>query len=231
MGLKSFILGNSYDIRCIRRKIRNNGNKNSIDFARTYTDEDMGSKMLEFKSDGAKTTVPEDANFDQLWYRKWYHKLMFMPEQRTDFFEYVERDKDDDDLLDGDFVSFNYENGDAEEAGMDRMFNTHRDFMTKKILEVFEEDDNHNLVIAGYLTALAFITLGAMYVIVTGVKDSIASSVEAGISTGLETAQNTGDLANNANQNMIPIMGLMGYQMVYSMKKKLAGLVQGVKNQ
>jgi len=225
MGIKSIVLGNSYDIKCIRRKIRKGGEKNTVDYARTYTDEDMGTKMLEFKSDGAKTTVPEDANFDQLWYRKWYHKLMFMPEQRTDFFEYVERDIDNNDILQGDFITFDYESNTAEEAGMDRMFNTHRDFMTKKVLEVFKEDDDPNLLIMGYLTGLAFITLGGMYVIVTGVKDSVASSVEAGISSGLQTAQQTSDLANNANQNFIPIMGLMGYQFIHSARQKIASLV------
>jgi len=225
MGIKSTILGHSYDIRCIRRKIRNNGNKNSIDYARVYTDEDMGTKMLEFKSDGAKTTVPEDANFDQLWYRKWYHKLMFMPEQRTDFFEYVERDKDDDDILDGDFITFDYENGDAEEAGMDRMFNTHRDFMTKKILEVFEEDDNMDMMILGYLTGLAFITVAAVYLIQNGAESALADAAREGIAQGLQTAEGTQDLTGGTNQNFIPVMGLMGYQMIHSAKKKISGLV------
>jgi len=225
MGIKSTILGHSYDIRCIRRKIRNNGNKNSIDYARVYTDEDMGTKMLEFKSDGAKTTVPEDANFDQLWYRKWYHKLVFMPEQRTDFFEYVERDKDDDDILDGDFITFNYEDGDAEEAGMDRMFNTHRDFMTKKILEVFEEDDNMDMMILGYLTGLAFITVAAVYLIQNGAESALANAVREGIAQGLQTAEGTQDLTGGTSQNFIPVMGLMGYQMIHSAKKKVSGLV------
>lgn len=225
MGIKSTILGHSYDIRCIRRKIRNNGNKNSIDYARVYTDEDMGTKMLEFKSDGAKTTVPEDANFDQLWYRKWYHKIMFMPEQRTDFFEYVERDKDDDDILDGDFITFDYENGDAEEAGMDRMFNTHRDFMTKKILEVFEEDDNMDMMILGYLTGLAFITVAAVYLIQNGAESALANAVREGIAQGLQTAEGTQDLTGGTSQNFIPVMGLMGYQMIHSAKKKVSDLV------
>jgi len=225
MGIKSTILGHSYDIRCIRRKIRNNGNKNSIDYARVYTDEDMGTKMLEFKSDGAKTTVPEDANFDQLWYRKWYHKLMFMPEQRTDFFEYVERDKDDDDILDGDFITFNYEDGDAEEAGMDRMFNTHRDFMTKKILEVFEEDDNMDMMILGYLTGLAFITVAAVYLIQNGAESALANAAREGIAQGLQTAEGTQDLTGGTSQNFVPVMGLMGYQMIHSAKKKISGLV------
>lgn len=225
MGIKSTILGHSYDIRCIRRKIRNNGNKNSIDYARVYTDEDMGTKMLEFKSDGAKTTVPEDANFDQLWYRKWYHKLMFMPEQRTDFFEYVERDKDDDDILDGDFITFDYENGDAEEAGMDRMFNTHRDFMTKKILEVFEEDDNMDMMILGYLTGLAFITVAAVYLIQNGAESALANAVREGIAQGLQTAEGTQDLTGGTSQNFVPVMGLMGYQMIHSAKKKVSDLV------
>jgi len=225
MGIKSTILGHSYDIRCIRRKIRNNGNKNSIDYARVYTDEDMGTKMLEFKSDGAKTTVPEDANFDQLWYRKWYHKLVFMPEQRTDFFEYVERDKDDDDILDGDFITFNYEDGDAEEAGMDRMFNTHRDFMTKKILEVFEEDDNMDMMILGYLTGLAFITVAAVYLIQNGAESALANAAREGIAQGLQTAEGTQDLTGGTSQNFVPVMGLMGYQMIHSAKKKISGLV------
>lgn len=225
MGIKSTILGHSYDIRCIRRKIRNNGNKNSIDYARVYTDEDMGTKMLEFKSDGAKTTVPEDANFDQLWYRKWYHKIMFMPEQRTDFFEYVERDKDDDDILDGDFITFNYKDGDAEEAGMDRMFNTHRDFMTKKILEVFEEDDNMDTVILAYLTGLAFITVAAVYLIQNGAESALANAAREGIAQGLQTAEGTQDLTGGTSQNFIPVMGLMGYQMIHSAKKKISGLV------
>jgi len=217
MGLKQKIIGNKYDIRVARRKIKQSGEPSiRWDKAAEIEDDKTGEKKLKFKTDGVQVPKPSESKIDTLIYKKWYHALTFQPEQRTKFLEYIDYGDGD-----GDFVEFEYDTAKAQASDKTRIFETSRTLTGKKILEVFSEKDNKELYLLATMGIMVVISLGGMYVIVSGVKGSITSSVQAGITNGLKNLkgvqQATGQ-ASNAAPGLVMPFAFIGYSFIEGIK-------------
>lgn len=212
MGLKGLITGDEYPIRVRRRT----PTEEFIDKGKIIEDEDTNEKQLKLKSDGETFPKPGEDKFDLVAYRKWWHKLLVMPKQRTKGLTMIDHGDGE-----GDFVEYSRENEKAKAAGSNRIWDTHRNLMGKKYLELTQEEDNTQLWLAAYLSVLALITLGGMYVITQGIEDAVAQAVKQGIQSGLQAGSVGADnlqssgVPDGSNSNYIPVIGLTS---VYSAK-------------
>lgn len=183
------ILSGGYDKKVIRRKIREGQDKTILDEAKVIEEEDSEQKLIKFKSDGKEIPKPGDGNFEQLWYRKWWERLMFIPKKPRDFIEIKETDDEIE------FIEFNINQDDDEivrTSEKNHLFQTHRNILARKTVEAWSGEDNTQLWLAAYLSVLALITLGGMYVLTTGVEEAI----KEGLTQGLSSA---GDAASSAS--------------------------------
>jgi len=181
MGLKQTILGTSYDIKVER--IKPSG-PDVTDKAAIKTDDITEEQKLVFKSDGLELPKPGDDKIKTRKQNKWYHNLMGGDNyvKAVKFIDYGDGT--------GDFVDIDFDKGLAKESGNSRMFETHRNLMSKKYAELFSEDDNTQVWLAAYLTVLALVTIGAMYFVTTGIEKTVADAVGQGIQAGLSASEN-----------------------------------------
>lgn len=179
MKITEKILGKNYDIKVERLKPRG---ADYWDKAAEIENEKTGEKMLRMKSDGAEIPKPGADKIGQMQMDKWYHKI-FGGQNYVDKVTLI-------DYGDGkaDFVSVDHDQGTVEASGSDRMFETHRNLMSQLYSNLFTEEDNTQLWLAGYLTVLALITIGAMYFVTSGIESTVADAVEKGIQAGLQGA-------------------------------------------
>lgn len=155
------------------------GEPNIQDKATEIQDEDTEEKQLKFKSDGLKIPKPgadkiNTTKRNNLWAKLGGNKYV----KEIKFIDYGDGS--------GDFVEVDMDEEKVQASGDNRMFDTHRSLMQKKISRLFEEEDNTQLWIAAYLTVLALITVGAMFFVTQGIEDTVARAVESGIQAGLE---------------------------------------------
>jgi len=176
MSLTETILGKSYDIKVEQIKPRG---ADYWDKAAEIEKDESGEKMLQMKSDGVKVPKPGPDKIGSMRYDKWIHKI-FGGQNYVDKVTLI-------DYGDGqaDFVTVDHEEGTLERSGSDRMFETHRNLMSQMYSNLFTEEDNTQLWLAGYLTVLALITVGAMYFVTTGLESTVADAVEKGIEAGI----------------------------------------------
>jgi len=219
MKLVRKVLGPQYDTRVLRHKMRQGKPELIWDKAAEVEDGTTEEKMIEFKSDKERVPKPSEELYGNLWFKKWHHMLLlrFKP-KRKKFLEVVDNG-------DGDARFVQVREDDVDFQG-EHMFETHRNMMGKKTLELFSQDDNTKLWMAGYLTALAFITVGAMYVTVTGVKSSVADSVKAGVEAGLSSANSAQQTTENVpSSNIIPVLGFTTLQAASKIRAKVSSLL------
>jgi len=176
MSITEKILGKSYDIKVERLKPRG---ADYWDKAAEIENEKTEEKMLRLKSDGAEIPKPGADKIGKMRMDKWYHKI-FGGQNYVDKVTLI-------DYGDGkaDFVTVDHEQGQVEASGSDRMFETHRNLMSQLYSNLFTEEDSTQLWLAGYLTVLALITIGAMYFVTTGLESTVADAVEKGIEAGI----------------------------------------------
>jgi hypothetical protein len=176
MSLKEKILGKSYDIKVERLNSRG---PDKWDKAAEIENDKTGEKMLKLKSDGAKLPKPGSDKIGKMRYDKLIHKI-FGGQNYVDKVTLI-------DYGDGraDFVDVDHEQGRVEASGNDRMFETHRNLMSQLYSNLFTEEDNTQVWLAAYLTGLAFITIGAMYFVTTGIESTVADAVQKGIEAGI----------------------------------------------
>jgi len=189
MKITEKILGKSYDIKVERLKPRG---ADYWDKAAVVENDKTQEKMLRLKSDGAEIPKPGADKIGTMRMDKWYHKIFGGQ-------NYVEKVT----LIDygdgnADFVSVDHEDGDVEASGSDRMFETHRNLMSQLYSNLFAEEDNTQLWLAGYLTVLALITVGAVFFLVNGVEQGIAEGVKSAVEAGASAGQNAQGAAQGA---------------------------------
>lgn len=177
-----------YNIYVWRRK------PNGVDYwdqATIIEDEDTQEDQLLFKSDGTKVPKPPEEKIGTMQYRSLMDKLTFKKKAYVDATEFIDYGDGN-----GDFVSIDNADSDSEEqaemkaSGNNRMFETHRNLMSQKYSELFSEEDNTQLWLAGYLTVLALITIGSMWMLTNGMEESIAKGISQGIEAGIEAGGN-----------------------------------------
>jgi len=155
------------------------GEPNLSDTATLVEDDKTGEEKIKFKSDGLM--IPK-AGADKISTRKTsslLKKLQGKKYQKTlRFIDYGDGS--------GDFTDIDYDEGKVKASGDERMFETHRSLMQKKISRLFSEEDNTQIWLAAYLTVLALVTVGAMFFVTQGIEDTVAQAVEQGIKAGLE---------------------------------------------
>lgn len=157
---------------------------NIQDTATEVEDEDTEEKKLKFKSDGVTVPKPGDDKIATKKTDKFIAKLKgkkYFKELK--FIDYGDGS--------GDFVEIDYDKGKLSASGDERMFDTHRSLMSQKYSQLFEEEDNTQLWIAAYLSVLAFVTIGAMWFLTTGIEDTVAQAVQKGIEAGLSAGKTT----------------------------------------
>lgn len=183
------ILGESYNLKAIRRD--KNLKTGKIDQATIIEDEDTQEKQIKFKSDGKTIPKPSDLSLTNVKYQGITHKILG-GWKRTDMIEVVE-DGDETKIVK---ITGEEENYSAETAEKEHLFATHRNFLAKKTVEAWNmDDDNTQMWLAAYLSVLALVTLGGMYMIVNGIE----SAVVEGVTQGIETAWDaTGEIENPA---------------------------------
>lgn len=178
-----------------RRKYRveriRHGEPNIQDKATEIEDDDTGEKQLKLKSDG--TIVPKPGA-DKISTTKTDSLLAKLKGDK-----YRKQIK----LIDygdgsGDFVDVDVDEGKVKASGDERMFETHRNLMQKKISRLFEEEDNTQVWLAAYLTVLALLTVGAMFFVTQGIEDTVAQAVQQGIEAGLNSANTAQEGATGA---------------------------------
>lgn len=179
MNFKEKILGKSYDIYVERL---NATGTDSWDKAAEIEDEDTEEKKLRLKSDGTEIPKPGTDKIGKMRYDKWYHKI-FGGQNYVDKLTLIDYGDGK-----GDFVDVEHDEGRVKASGSDRMFETHRSLMSQMYSNLFTEEDNTQLWLAGYLTVLALITIGAMYFVTSGIESTVADAVEKGIQAGLQGA-------------------------------------------
>lgn len=201
MGMINTILGGTkYDIKVVRRKVRDSSRGEAfMDRAAVIIDEDSDEQQLKFKSDGKIVPKPSEQNITPLYEKKWYHKFLG-GKKRNNFLEVVE-DGDS-----GDFIEFNITEGSksAERAEKDHIFKTHRNFLAKKTVDAWKvDDDNTQIWLAAYLSVLALITLGGMYMISSGIEESIVKGLESAAESGAGAGE-------DVTGSFIPVLTLGG---------------------
>ena len=166
-----------------------NGQPNMTDKAKEIEDEDTGEKKLKFKSDGAVVPKPGEDKISTTEETSLLKKLQ--GKRYTKTLKFIDHGDET-----GDFVEIDFGDSEMRASGDSRMFETHRSLRMQKVSDLFSDGDNTQLWLAGYLTVLALVTIGAMYFLTTGIEDTVAKAVEQGISAGLSAT----DQAQNAAQ-------------------------------
>jgi hypothetical protein len=220
MGLISQIAnGDTFDKKILRREKQSNGRwKNRWDKAAEIEDPDTGETQLKFKSDGAIVPKPEGSQFETLWYTSFLDKLT-RDVSHCDFIEvYL---KDTGSSGDGDWVEFNPEGGEDDEAdlglvGSESQFQTHRDLESEKTLDIFSEEDNQEWYFLAGLGVITMINLGGMYIIVNGLDQAI----KAGVKEGFKTVAGS----KSAITGNWVLFAFMGSQALKTVKSKLSSL-------
>jgi len=166
------------------------GEPNIQDKATEIEDEDTSEKQLKLKSDGLIVPKPGADKISTTQTRSLWKKLKGDKYQKQiKFIDYGDGS--------GDFVDVDMDEGRVKASGDERMFDTHRSLMQKKISRLFEEEDKTQVWLAAYLTVLALITVGAMFFVTQGIEDTVAQAVEQGIRAGLEAGSNVQEGATN----------------------------------
>jgi hypothetical protein len=220
MGLISQIAnGDTFDKKILRREKQSNGRwKNRWDKAAEIEDPDTGETQLKFKSDGAIVPKPEGSQFETLWYTSFLDKLT-RDVSHCDFIEvYL---KDTGSSGDGDWVEFNPEGGEDDEAdlglvGSESQFQTHRDLESEKTLDIFSEDKNEKWMWLAGLGTLIIIDIAGQYIVNQGLQQGVAS----GVKQGFEAVQG----GKGAVTGNWVLFAFVGSQALKSVKSKLSAL-------
>lgn len=199
MNIKRKIFGAPFDKTVYRIRDEKGDLK---DKAALITDDTSQEKQVKFKSDGKVVPKPGDDKIGYMYYKKWYHSLLMMPEQRMEYFIFFDYGDGD-----GDFAEIDENENRVKAAGNERMFQTHRDFVGKKTLEIFSKDDNTEVWLAAYLSILVIINLAGMYVITQGVESGVASAVAKGIEAGIGAGSDAAGGSNIPGVGMILVGG------------------------
>lgn len=173
MGLKTKILGPSYQIKILRRQLRNGQqDKVFMDRAAVVEDDESKEKQLKLKSDGKKIPKPSNLNFDQL------QSTGLLSRGTEDFIE-IEEDGDEISVID---FSYDKENGlKPERAEKEHIFQAHRNFLNKKTLEAWSQEDNKEILILGLIVFTILVNLAGMYFIVNGLEQSVVDGIVQGM--------------------------------------------------
>lgn len=216
MGIKALIKGDSYDTTVIRREKTSNGFKNVKDKAAEVEDSDTGETLLKMKSDGLKIPKPDNQQFETLWYKDWLDKIV-SSQSHTDFIEVFLRETGKD--ADGDYIKFNpkEERETLELSGSEAQFQTHRDLEAEKTLDIFSSDDNQELYFLAGLGVITMINLGGMYIIVSGLEQSVITGIKEGFKT-----VGSGAAAGKEATGMIPIFAFIGRQKIMNLKETIS---------
>lgn len=208
------LLGPSYDKKVVRRRPVK-GDK--WDKAAEITDEDAGDeKQWKLKSDGETVPAPSQDKIGYLFYRKWYHKLLFMPEQKTEY-----AILDDRGGQDGEWKDLSKEDTFLTGGGNSHIFQTHRNLQVQKYVDLYSKDDNTQLWLAGYLTVLALVTIGAAYMIVNGVEQGVKAGAEAAVQGAKAGASGASGGADSVpGTGMLPVIGLYGRFKIKNLKNR-----------
>jgi len=203
------ILGANYDKKVVRQR---NPKADLWDDAAEIEDDETGEKQWKLKDDGETVPKPPQNKTGYMFYRKWYHKLLFMPRQRVEYA--VLKDEGD-----GKCEWKKLDDDSWEAAGNTSAFDTHRNLQAKKYLDLYSEDDNTKLWIAAYLSILVVINLAGMYIITQGVESGVADAVASGINAGVDSASDAS--GSVPGTSIVPVAGFMGRKKLKEMKEKL----------
>lgn len=171
-----------YDIHVRRRKP--NG-PDTTDKAAIVEEEKTGQEQLEMKSDGTKFPKPSDSQIETVDKPKLVHRL-FGGHNYVKMVELVDKGDGQCSYLDLSSEDGEYSFDDTAE---DRLVETSRSISSQKYSQIFEDKDRSEMLLMGYLTVLALVTVGAMYFVTTGMEDTVAKAVQQGIRAGLSAGQ------------------------------------------
>lgn len=204
----SKLFGAKYDKKVVRRR----GSKADLwDEAAEIEDEETEAKQWKFKSDGAIVPAPDSSKIGYIFYRKWWHKLLFMPRQRKEFIEFREKG-------DGQGNWCEFEEGSIKASDDEHVFQTHQNLMSKKYIEIFSQEDKTELWLAAYLTVLVVINLAGMYIITQGVESGVASAVANGLEAGVSAGSGASETVPG-----VGILAVAGRGKIREWKEKVLG--------
>lgn len=168
MGITDKVFGPSYDIKTIRRQVRG-GNQHKVveDRAAVVTDEVTDEKKLKFKSDGKEVPKPSNLSFDS------FESTGFLNRGTSDLIE-LEEDGDKVSIID-----FTSEEGslNPERSEKEHLFQAHRNFVNKKTMEAWSQEDNKEFFILGTIALIVVINLAGQYFIIGGLEQGVAEGV------------------------------------------------------
>lgn len=173
MGLTDKILGPTYNIKIIRRQLRSGRqDKTFEDLAAVVEDDESDQKQLKLKSDGKKIPKPSNLSFDQI------QTLGILRGGNKDF---IELEEDGDEVS---FIDFSYDEDEGElqpeRSEKEHIFQAHRNFMNKKTLEAWSQDDNKEILILGLIVFTVLVNLAGQYFIVNGLEASVVDGIVQG---------------------------------------------------
>lgn len=203
------LLGPKYDKKVVRQR---SPKADLWDKAAEIEDNETEQKKWKLKSDGQEIPKPEQSKVGYLFYRKWYHKLLFMPKQRIEYA--IFEDKGDGN------GTFKDPHSESLAGGEDHgIFQTHRTLEAKKYLDLYSEDDNKELYILGALTLIVLTDLIGTYIITNSVDKIAASSIRQAVESGVGAAETASD-SDVPGVSMIPVIGFLGRQKIGELKQK-----------
>lgn len=177
-----------YDIH-VRR--RNPNGPDTTDKATITEEEKTGQEKLKMKSDGEEFPKPSESKIETIDKPGNLQKI-FGGHNFVKMVELVDEGDGSCSYLD---LETTKNTGDGESGYVfestagDRLVETSRSISSQKYSQIFEEKDRSEMLLMGYLTVLALVTVGAMYFVTTGMEDTVAKAVGQGIEAGLSASE------------------------------------------
>jgi len=215
MGIKTKVLGHKYSKKVVRR---DPVKADWWDKAAEIEDPETGEKQWKLKKDGAIVPAPGPDETGHLFYRNLIQRLTFQPKKRTEYA--ILNDKGSGD---GQWISLDKNELDMAGGGENRMFDTHRNFLSKKTVEIFSKEDNKELYILGALALITMTNLIGMYIIASNADKIGQQAIQQAVKAGVDSAGAASDAAdgNVPGTNFIPVFALYGRKQIQAFLERL----------